>query len=35
MRLQVVKDLFVFNCYTGLAYIDVFNLTPANLIEKN
>ena len=34
VRLQVVKDLFVFSCYTGLAYIDVFNLTPANLIEK-
>ena len=35
IRLQVVKDLFVFSCYTGLAYIDVFNLTPANLIEKS
>jgi site-specific recombinase XerD len=34
VRLQVVKDLFIFSCYTGLAYIDVFNLTPANLIEK-
>jgi len=34
-RLQVVQDLFVFSCYTGLAYIDVFNLTPANLIEKS
>jgi integrase/recombinase XerD len=27
-RLQHVKDLFVFSCYTGLAYIDTFNLTP-------
>ncbi|KAA8485601.1 site-specific recombinase XerD [Arcticibacter tournemirensis] len=35
VRLQVVKDLFIFSCYTGLAYIDVFNLTPANLIEKS
>jgi integrase len=35
VRLQVVKDLFVFSCYTGLAYIDVFNLAPANLIEKS
>lgn len=34
VRLQIVKDLFVFGCYTGLAYIDVFNLTPANLVEK-
>ncbi len=35
VRLQIVQDLFVFSCYTGLAYIDVFNLTPANLIEKS
>jgi integrase len=25
-RLQVVKDYFVFSCFTGLAYIDVINL---------
>ncbi|MEJ7821161.1 MAG: site-specific integrase [Chitinophagaceae bacterium] len=30
-RLNRVKDLFVFSCYTGLAYIDLFNLTPSNL----
>ena len=30
-RLQKVKDLFVFSCYTGLAYIDVTNLTTHNL----
>jgi integrase len=35
VRLQVVKDLFIFSCYTGLAYIDVFNLTTANLIERS
>ncbi|MEO6520858.1 MAG: site-specific integrase [Mucilaginibacter sp.] len=35
VRLQVVQDLFIFSCYTGLAYSDVFNLTPANLIEKS
>lgn len=35
IRLQVVKDLFVFSCYTGLAYIDVYNLTPANLVERS
>jgi site-specific recombinase XerD len=34
-RINLVRDLFVFSCYTGLAYIDVFNLTPANLIEKS
>ena len=30
-RLQLVKDLFVFSCYTGLAYIDVMDLTRTNL----
>ncbi|ALM21984.1 integrase [Nonlabens sp. MIC269] len=31
-RLEVVKDLFVFACYTGLSYIDVMNLTEDNLV---
>jgi site-specific recombinase XerD len=31
VRLQHAKDLFVFSCYTGLAYIDAFNLTPQNM----
>lgn len=30
-RLQHVKDLFVFSCYTGLAYIDVMQLAPSNI----
>ena len=30
-RLNRVKDLFVFSCYTGLAYIDLVNLTTSNL----
>lgn len=30
-RLQYAKDLFIFSCYTGLAYIDVFELTPQNI----
>jgi site-specific recombinase XerD len=30
-RLQQVKDLFVFSCYTGLAYIDVMKLTPSDI----
>jgi len=30
-RLQLVRDLFIFSCYTGLAYIDVFNLTNNNI----
>ncbi|MBD1364512.1 site-specific integrase [Mucilaginibacter sp. ZT4R22] len=32
-RLQVVKDLFLFSCYTGLAYIDTMNLTAGNLVK--
>jgi site-specific recombinase XerD len=31
-RLQHARDMFVFSCYTGLAYIDAFNLTSDNLI---
>lgn len=31
VRLQWVRDLFIFSCYTGLAYIDVMQLTPANI----
>tara|TARA_R110002111_G_scaffold124392_2_gene188511 strand:- start:7938 stop:9197 length:1260 start_codon:yes stop_codon:yes gene_type:complete len=30
-RLQLVKDLFVFSCYTSLCYIDVINLTEDNI----
>ncbi|WP_134091066.1 site-specific integrase [Olivibacter sp. XZL3] len=32
-RLAVVRDIFVFSCFTGLAYIDVKQLTPANLTK--
>jgi len=32
-RLQQVRDLFIFSCYTGLAYVDVFELTPHNIIR--
>lgn len=31
VRLQHAKDMFIFSCYTGLAYIDAYNLTPQNL----
>ncbi len=31
-RLQYVKDLFVFACYTGLSYIDVHKLTTENIV---
>lgn len=30
-RIQYAKDLFVFSCYTGIAYIDVMQLTPDNI----
>lgn len=32
-RLQIVKDLFLFSCYTGLAYIDTINLTTENIVK--
>jgi site-specific recombinase XerD len=31
LRLQWAKDLFIFSCYTGLAYCDVMALTPQNI----
>ncbi len=31
-RLQWIRDLFIFSCYTGLAYTDVMQLTPSNVI---
>lgn len=31
-RIQYAKDLFVFSCYTGIAYIDVMQLKPENII---
>ena len=33
VRLQYAKDIFVFSCYTGLAYIDVFNLNQKNIVR--
>ena len=32
-RLDRVRDLFVFSCYTGISYIDVMNLSQANLVR--
>jgi len=32
--LEKVKDLFVFSCYTGLAYIDVTKLKPEHIITN-
>lgn len=31
-RLEQVRDIFIFSCFTGLAYIDVKNLTEDNII---
>lgn len=30
-RLSIVRDLFLFSCFTGLAYIDLKNLTPEHI----
>lgn len=30
-RLELVRDIFLFSCFTGLAYIDVKNLTVENI----
>ncbi len=30
-RLSIVRDIFVFSCFTGLAYIDVKNLTKSHV----
>lgn len=34
-RLTLVRDIFIFQCYTGLAFIDVYNLRPEHLSEDN
>lgn len=31
-RLEKVRDIFIFSCYTGLAYTDIEKLTLANLV---
>jgi site-specific recombinase XerD len=31
-RLSRVRDIFLFSCYTGLAYVDLEKLTPNNLV---
>jgi len=30
-RLMLVKDLFIFSCYTGMSYIDIMKLTSGNI----
>ncbi|WP_055445540.1 site-specific integrase [Lacinutrix himadriensis] len=31
-RLDRVRDLFVFSCYTGISYVDIMNLKPNNVV---
>ncbi|MGJ8550940.1 site-specific integrase [Winogradskyella wichelsiae] len=31
-RLDRVRDLFVFSCYTGISYVDLMNLTSSHLV---
>ena len=31
-RLELMRDIFIFSCFTGLAYIDVSNLTPDHIV---
>lgn len=32
-RLQTVRDLFVFSCYTGISYADIMELTSDHIVE--
>jgi len=32
-RMEHVRDVFLFSCYTGLAYVDVFKLTADDIIK--
>jgi site-specific recombinase XerD len=31
-RLDIIRDIFLFSCYTGLAYIDVKKLSTSNIV---
>lgn len=34
-RLELVRDLFVFSCFTGLAYVDLANFRPSDITTIN
>lgn len=31
-RIAIVRDIFIFSCYTGLSYVDIANLTSQNIV---
>jgi site-specific recombinase XerD len=33
--LEVTRDMFIFSCFTGLAYIDLFNLTNDKIVKTD
>jgi len=35
LRVALVRDIFVFSCYTGLAYSDVAKLTSDNIVKRD
>lgn len=35
IRLEQVRDVFLFCCYTGLAYVDVHSLTADDIVEED
>ena len=34
-RLEAVRDIFIFSCFTGLSYIDIKNLRESDIITRN
>ena len=34
-RLEAVRDIFIFSCFTGLAYIDIANLKASDIVTMN
>jgi site-specific recombinase XerD len=34
-RLEAVKDVFLLSCYTGLAYVDIKELTSRHIVQKD
>ena len=34
-RLETVRDIFIFSCFTGMSYIDIDNLKESNIVTMN